>query len=212
MSKRDKYDYFDAFSRQVSCASRASGELVRMLSDYHAAEPGWLEESMRALHAIENEGDEIAHDIIMHLAVEFIAPIDREDVSELTQCFDDVTDGIDDIVQHLYMYNLTELHPAVIPMVQVLDDEVSALLDAVSVFRDFKKPKKLARLLEAVHDRESDADEKYMQAKRDLFVNHADAPVTFILGWNSMFSHIEDTCDVCERAASIMQTITLKNT
>ena len=212
MGSKGKFDYFDGFVRQMDCACEGSARLVALVNDFRPQDEGWAQEQLTAIHAIENACDEVTHDIITHLAVEFMPPIDREDVSELAQCLDDVMDGIDEIVQHLYMYDLHELHPGAVALVGTLNAATVALRAAVKAFDEFKKPKKLGRLIADVHARESEGDERYMEAKRDLFVNHADAPVAYLLGWNSMYSHMEKACDACERAASIMSTIALKNT
>lgn len=211
MAKKARFDYFDSFSRQIRYAEKESARLIELLQDYRPQEEGWVRAQVDAMHQLENEADDVAHDILAQLAVEFMPPIDREDVSELAQLLDDVVDSIDEIVQHLYMYNLPKVHPDAVRMAQMLDESVRALVDAVDMFRDFKKPKKLAKLLNVVHDKESEADDIYMQAKRDLFVSNADASAAYLLGWSGMFSHMEGACDRCERAASVMSTIALKN-
>lgn len=210
MAKKTRFDYFDSFSRQIRYAQDESSRLIELLQDYQIQEDGWMHGQVDAMHQLENDADEVTHAILAQLAVEFMPPIDREDVSELAQLLDDVVDSIDEIVQHLYMYNLSLIHPDAVRMAQMLDESVRALVDAVDVFRDFKKPKKLAKLLSVVHDKESEADDIYMEAKRDLFLHHTDTPV-YLLGWSSMFSHMEEACDRCEKAASVMSTIALKN-
>lgn len=212
MSKKSKFDYFEAFVHQVECACEGSTKLVAILEDFHPDQQDWVEKKLADVHEVENRADGITRDIVTHLAVEFMPPIDREDVSELAQSFDDVMDGIDDIVQHLYMYNITDKNDAAIAMAKNLDDATHALLEAAKAFNEFKKLKKLEKVLGEVHAKESEGDDLYMKAKRDLFINHADAPAVYLLGWNGMFSHMEDTCDACERVASIMSTVALKNT
>ena len=174
-------------------------------------DPEWLRGKMEVIHTIENEGDDIAHEIIERLATEFLPPIDREDVIELTMLLDDVTDEIEEVVQHIYMYDFKELHPAVVPTARVIDAAVEALYEATKAFNEFKKPKKLEKLLIAVHDRESEGDELYIENKRDLFANHSDASAAYLISWNGMFSHMEACCDSCEGVACVMQKVMLKN-
>ena len=145
------------------------------------------------MHLIEQRGDQTAHEIMDRLAVEFMPPIDREDVTELSMLLDDVIDLIEEVVQHLYMYDVRELHPCTLPMARVIDESVDALAEATRAFHEFKKPKKLGRLLVAVHDKESEADKLYIEAKRDVFANHPDAPASYLIAWNSMFSHMEES-------------------
>ena len=212
MGKKSRFDYFDAFTRQVELACSESHALVALLEDFHPEQEGWARQQLDHMHAFEREADDVNHDIMTHLACEFMPPIDREDVSELAQKLDDVCDSIEEVVQHLYMYNIGELHPNAVKVARVIDEATGALFEAVSVFRDFKKPKKLDRLLTDVHTKESLGDDLYMESKHDLFTSHANDPVVYLLAWNSMFSHMEECCDACEHAAALMQTIALKNT
>ena len=199
MPKKHKFDYFEAFCAQADIARKESQALLDVVENFKP-DPEWLRGKMEVIHTIENEGDDIAHEIIERLATEFLPPIDREDVTELTMLLDDVTDEIEEVVQHIYMYDFKELHPA-----------VEALYEATKAFNEFKKPKKLEKLLIAVHDRESEGDELYIENKRDLFANHSDASAAYLISWNGMFSHMEACCDSCEGVACVMQKVMLKN-
>lgn len=211
MPKKGKFDYFDAFISQAQVAKREAHALVTAFEEFKPDDAAWVASTIQTMHAIENEGDLVCHDILDHLAVEFMPPIDREDVTELTMLLDDVTDLIEEVVQHAYMYNIHELHSFALPVARVIDEAVDALAEATKMFREFKKPKKLDRLLVAVHDKESEGDKLYIEAKRDVFTNHPDKPATYHIAWNSMFSHMEQCCDACEKVASVMQKIALKN-
>jgi uncharacterized protein Yka (UPF0111/DUF47 family) len=211
MPKKNRFDYFDAFRSQADAARRESQALVAVFEDFRPNDEQWALGVLESMHGIENEGDVLVHGIMDQLAVEFMPPIDREDVTELAMALDDVTDQIEEVAQHLYMYNITELHPCAVRVARVINEAAEALCEATDAFREFKKPKKLSGLLVAVHDRESEGDDLYIEAKRDLFVNHADASAAYLLAWNGMFSHMEQCCDACERVASVMQKISLKN-
>lgn len=212
MSKKQRFDYFDAFCAQADVARRESQALVALMEDFRPGDGEWARERLKEMHAIEHEGDELSHGIMERLAVEFMPPIDREDVTELSLALDEVTDQIEEVVQHLYMYGIDELHPSALRVARVIDEGVAALVEATRAFREFKKPKKLNKLLLAVHDKESEGDDLYIEAKRDVFTNHPDAPAAYLIAWNSMFSHMEQCCDACERVATAMQKIALKNT
>lgn len=210
-ARKQSYDYFEAFIKQADLAAKESQALVDALEDYNSQDPEWMKQTASRLHGIENEADVLCHEILDHLAVEFMPPIDREDVTELAMMLDDVIDLIEEVFQHLYTYNIHELHPYAVKVARIIDEAVDALAEATRVFREFKKPKTLNELLVAVHDRESEGDTLYIEAKRDLFVNHAQDSAAYLISWNGVFSHMEQCCDACERVASIMQKITLKN-
>ena len=211
MARKQGFDYFESFIKQAELAAQESQALVDALEGYNARDDEWMKETALKLHRIENDADLQCHAILDQLAVEFMPPIDREDVTELAMTLDDVIDLVEEVFQHLYTYNIHELHPYAVRMARVIDEAVDALHEATKVFREFKKPKTLNELLVAVHDRESEGDTLYIEAKRDLFVNHADASASYLIAWNGVFSHMEQCCDACEHVASIMQKIMLKN-
>ena len=94
MPKKHKFDYFEAFCAQADIARKESRALLDVVENFKP-DPEWLRGKMEVIHTIENEGDDIAHEIIERLATEFLPPIDREDVTELTMLLDDVTDEIE---------------------------------------------------------------------------------------------------------------------
>ena len=51
---------------------------------------------------------------------EFLPPIDREDIMELSGTIDDVTDSIEDVLLRLYMFNIRTLRPEAQAFAQVL--------------------------------------------------------------------------------------------
>ena len=98
MPKKHKFDYFEAFCAQADIARKESQALLDVVENFKP-DPEWLRGKMEVIHAIENEGDDIAHEIIERLATEFLPPIDREDVTELTMLLDDVTDEIEETIR-----------------------------------------------------------------------------------------------------------------
>lgn len=61
---------------------------------------------MVTMHEIEHSADLEAHEITKRLAKEFITPIEREDILLLVHKIDDITDCIEDVLLHMYMYNV----------------------------------------------------------------------------------------------------------
>ncbi len=211
MPKKQKFDYFEAFYQQAQFAAQTSQAMVDILGSFQPETEGWMREQLDQVHEIEKQADALCHDITEHLAVEFMPPIDREDVSELAFMLDDVTDLIEDVVQHLYIHNIMELHPQALTFATYIDEAVDTLTTATKAFREFRKPKKLYAMLIEVHDKESVADDLYQVAKRDLFTNHANDPAAYLISWDGMFSHMEACTNTCAQTATLMQTIALKN-
>ena len=72
-------------------------------------EPEKLQENINKVHHVEHTADMAKHDMMEKLVKEFITPIDREDILELADVIDDVTDDLEEILLKLYMYDIKEL-------------------------------------------------------------------------------------------------------
>ena len=107
MARRQQVDYFKGFVDLVEYCCSASRNLVKTFINFEARK---LPETMEYLHnEIEHKGDLAKHELMFQLAHEFIAPIEREDIIDLAQGIDDVTDSIEDVVMRLYMFNISSI-------------------------------------------------------------------------------------------------------
>jgi uncharacterized protein Yka (UPF0111/DUF47 family) len=204
---RIKFDYFDAFERTAEFACKEAELLHKILSDFDADD---LLENLQKAHAIENAADEENHQIYKHLAFEFVAPIDREDIIELSQHLDNIVDYIEDVVQQLYMFNISSIPDSALEVTPLIEKSATALYAALKDFRNFKKSKTLDQLLISVNDYEEEADKVYLQSIHNLYTNHTDDPV-YVLSWYNIYSLMEKCVDACENAATAMSTIIMKN-
>ncbi len=207
MSKA-RFDYFDAFIKQAQIACKEADVLVDVAENFTTASA--LEPTLHKAHDIENEGDEINHGIMRNVATDFVTPIDREDLIELAQCMDNVTDSIEDIIQRFYMYDVHFMHTDAIAMAHLIQKSAVALCRAMEDFRNFKKSKMFHSLIMEVNDYEEQADVVYMQAIRRLYTTSNDDAVRVEI-WSRILDCMERCCDSLEHAGDIMNTIMVKN-
>ena len=205
---REKFDYFNALEKQGGFAHQEALMLLDVLNNFDTAE---LLSRAEAIHEIENAADHQNHELFTAIAVEFLTPIDREDIAEMAHRLDDIVDYIEDVVQQLYMYNVTEVYSPAFIMADLIEKTTAALVEALKEFRNFKKSKELASRIIEVNDFEEEADQLYFHTIRDLYKNYANRPV-FIMAWSNLFVRMERCIDACENVTDIMSTIALKNT
>ena len=188
---KKRNDYFEMIKHQVSYSVKASNLLEEILCKYDA-------ESINAyrgqMHRIEHEADVVHHDILNRLSVEFITPIDQEDILRLVQIIDDITDAIDE--------NTAELS-------RIVNRCVKALQEAADELKNFKKPDSLRALLVKVNDIEIEADNVYTDAIYRLFRSSSD--VKALLGAKAIYESLEHCCDLCEHAADVIEQVIIKN-
>lgn len=208
MAKKNKFNYFDAFEKQVDIASEEADLLVEAIEGFTEAEA--LEDILARAHEIENRGDQVNHEIRTSVSVDFITPIEREDILELANSLDEVIDKLEGIIQRFYMFDVHFMHPRAAEFAKIIQKSLKALRKSMGTFREFKKVKKIRAMVEDVNLLEEQADELYMKTIRELYTSDADNAVRVEV-WSRLFDRLEEACDACEWVADTMATIMLKN-
>ena len=200
-------DYFELIKSQTEYCVKASDLLENILSTFDSRNVG----SYRAdMHKIENDADEIHHDILQKLSTEFITPIDQEDILHLVQIIDDITDALDEVMMDVYMYHVDEKLPRIEEFVKIVNRCVHALDEAAAEIKNFRRPEKLHELLVKVNDIEIESDNIYTDVIYNLFGSDVDAKRLFAA--REIYEGLEDCCDLCEHAADVIEQVIIKNT
>ncbi|MEG2361254.1 MAG: DUF47 family protein [Christensenella sp.] len=206
MAKKHDFDYFGAFVTLADYACSAS----TILSDtLHHFNPDTAEESMNRIHEIEHSADDAKHKLMKVLIREFLPPIEREDITTLAQKIDDVTDAVEDVMVKIYTFNIREMRPEALEFMDIIVACYSSLKKAMEEFRNFKKSPILSDCIIEINALESDGDQLYTRAMRDLHVKSKD-PIE-IMVWSKTFNYFEGCCDACEDVANMLESIIMKN-
>lgn len=206
--KSKKFDYFDAFERQVELTVKEAKFLIKTIEEFGPETD--LEKILVKAHAIEHEGDDISHATFTAVATDFITPIEREDIVMLSQSLDDILDYIEDVMQRFYMYDIESIHEHTLEFARIIEKSCQALCNAMEDFRNFKKSKNFKQRLIEVNTLENEADAFYMSIIRDMHKKDREDPLR-VLVWTQIFSCMERCTDACEHVADSMRTIMLKN-
>ncbi len=204
---KNKNDYFKLIEEQTACCSEAAALLNEIICNYS---PDTISDQREKMHAIEQKADEIHHDILTRLSVEFITPIDQEDILRLVQIIDDITDALDEVVLEFYMYHIDTIPSEAPALSATVKKCVEALYNAAKELKNFKKPASLRNLLVAVNTIEGEADRIYVEAIHKLFAKESDSKI--LLGSKEIYESLEECCDSCEHAADVIEQIIIKNT
>lgn len=221
MARKNKFDYFKAFVKIGDYAVQYADEMIAFLEKHYDAEKeaGHVDskevlDQLSSLHEIEEASDHVAHEIIEHLSTEFIAPIEREDILALTDELDNVIDDLDDVLQRMYMYDITIITPEVMEMAQIVHKSTVALQAACNKFTHFKKSKSIKSYIVEINNWEDEGDRVYIKSVHNI--NHRARLGAFehpldSMGVCGVLSALEKCCDACEAAGDIMVTVRLKN-
>ena len=202
-------EYFETFLKMGEFSYQAAQNLSSTLKDF---DPSKIEARRKSLHDIEQQADMAKHTMMTRLAAEFVAPIEREDIVQMVNELDSVTDAIEDVLMRIYMFNIQKIRQDALVMVEVICRSCKALLGALEEFPNFRSKASAAKLHErivAVNTLEEEGDGLYIKAMRNLYTQSKD-PIE-VMTWSETFDTLEECCDACEHVANVMEGIIMKN-
>ena len=203
--KQDAY-YFDNFIACAEESCHAASLLRKVLGDF---KPQELEKYLEDIHEIENRADGKKHEMLDRLAKEFIPPIEREDIVELSQHIDTVTDKVEDVLMRVYMGNAQEIEPDALEMTDVVIQCCEKVRELLTDFADFRRSKNLKELIIQINALEETSDRLFMRSMRKLHTECSD-PLHIIV-WREIYSYLERCADACEHVADTVESVVMKN-
>ena len=206
MARNAEFDYFKSFVRGVDYACQAAVQLNACLENY---DPSHLQQQMKEMHVIEHAGDIAKHDMMGKLARAFITPIEREDIIQLAQEIDDVTDAIEDVVLRLYMFNILSVRDEALEFAKLIVQCCGAMKDAMLELHNFRKSGSIHENIVEVNRLEEEGDALYSRAVRKLYLTSRD-PIELSV-WRELFDRLEKCCDACEHVANVVESVIMKN-
>ncbi len=167
----------------------------------------WDEIERRAgeIRDAEHRGDEITHGIGQKLESTFVTPFDREDMHALISALDDVLDGIEETADTFLLYKIEAPSAAAVELATLIVKQCEQIHEALSHLRGFQG---LDVYRIEIHRLENEGDRIGRQAIADLF--EGGDPIN-IIKWRKVYNVLEETIDLCEDVADVIERITLKN-
>lgn len=206
MAKKKHYNYFEKFVELIDYSCQCADILHDTLLNFNAVS---LDNKVAEIHTIEHTADLAFHDMMKHLAQEFIAPIEREDIITLARRIDDITDSIEDVLIKMHMFNLKSVKPEVLKFTEIIVKSCYSLKVIMEEFAHYKKSTLLKDKIIEVNSLEEEGDRLYYSTIRNLFATSKD-PIE-ILVWTKIYNNLEYCYDVCEETADTVELVIMKN-
>ncbi|GAA6292206.1 DUF47 family protein [Enterocloster asparagiformis] len=207
MAKKSDNYYFENFIQCVECGCQAAMMLEENLANFDVNR---LSENLDELHKIEHDADKKKHEMMGVLVKAFITPIEREDIILLSQCIDEVTDQIEDVLIRIYINNVHTIRPEALQFTKVIIRCCKVLKEIMEEFANFKKSKTLHGLIIEINALEEEGDRLFIDSMRRLHTEVAD-PLE-IIAWREIYNFLEKCCDACEHVADAVESVIMKNT
>ena len=184
MSKKQDFYYFQNFMDCAEYSCRAIHLLKDIMTQFDSAA---LHSRLDEMHEIEHAADRKKHDLLNTLAKAFITPIEQEDIMQLSQNLDELTDKIEDVLIRCC-------------------DEVQKLMEA---FPEFKRSERLHEHIVCINSLEEEADKLFIACMYDLHSTCKD-PLT-VIAWREIYLYLEKCADTCEHIADMVESTIMKN-
>ncbi len=200
LPREEKFYHF--FNEQVGIIS----ESAKLMLAGARAGNAKLAEAADRIAGLEQQGDEVIHELFKRLNQTFITPLDPEDLHKLGACLDDVLDGIEEAVHRMVAYRLEPIPEGVVEMCSIIQECAEYL---TSAFMALSKDEKLLEHCIQINRLEDKADKVFRKAIADLFQTQTNA--IELLKHKDIYEVLEDTADRCEDVADALQNVVVKN-
>jgi predicted phosphate transport protein (TIGR00153 family) len=194
--------FFVLFRKQAKLISEASLVLLEGARAGNAQ----LEAASAKIVRLEQEGDEIIHEVLTKLNQTFITPLDPEDIHNVASHMDDVLDAIEEVSYRMVAYRLPEIPSTIVELCKVIYVSAQELEKA---FEALDSDHPLIDHCIEINRQEGIADQLVRRAVSDLFNSEKD-PIRLIK-LKEVYELLEDTTDRCEDVADVLQNVVVKN-
>lgn len=201
--REDKF--FNVFIEQAAIIEESAVLLKKGFEDLNQKEY-----ISKEIGKLEHKGDDIERNSVIELNDAFITPIDREDVYRLIKWLDNVLDYIDSTSNLLLMYDIKESREEALEMCDKIiraTKEIHLLMEELKKIG--QKHNKMLEKIKIINEIEHKGDLLYRKTITNLFKNETD--VLNIIKWKDIYSYLENTLDMCEKIAGLVEGVVMKH-
>lgn len=174
---------------------------------------GRLRDGTSRLERLEQEADEKVHQISDDIDRFFILPLDKEDLSRLTDSLDDVLDKIEQVSNRLKIYNIPETNSDLQAFSHLAVQATEQIRLGVRLIAERKMQSfEFGACFEKLESLENSADLLHRTLLEKLMRpdGPANGDLLSIIKWKEIFQTLEDTLDRCEDIAVIFSRLKTK--
>ena len=209
MANKKNDFYWNNFISAADTACRAADYLLGCLREFDAEK---INEMLTAMHKYEHQGDSLRHEMSEALAKSFVTPIDREDMAELCQRLDHVTDCIEEVLQAIYINNVARITEEAVGFAEKICVCTAKMKSMLTELPNFRKSEQLHKLIIDVNAAEEECDALYLQASYSCRKNWDGKNPLDVIAWREIYSKLEECADACEDVADTIEAVVMKNT
>ncbi len=205
-----KSKIFNKLAKLSSIVKHAGDVLHNLTHDWKQ-----LKNAASELRDLERQADELVKSITNEIETVFILPLDKEDIGDLTECLDDVVDNVEEAVNRLHIYKISESNETLRAFAQLIRESAGEIHKGILMIKEQKiASEDFALCGSGLRDLESQGDKVHRNAlekmmdKDSSFLNGND--YLSILKWKEIFETLENTLDKCDNIAKLFSRLRIK--
>jgi len=178
-----------------------------------------LHDLLANYESVGEEGDRVTQEILRRLDREFITPMDREDISQLAQCLDDVLDLCEGVAMRVGWFRFAKPTPVAVALSEILLRCAGEIEHCVGGLKHIGGDH--SHHWRSIHSLENQADEMErgaLAAELDLAKEHIESgewrdfarAMVHASQWREIYERLERATDRCEDAANVLETLSAK--
>lgn len=188
---------------------------VSVLLDEILVSPEKLEEISEKVKKLEEEADDLGHNVVDNLRKSFITPLEGEDIDLLRQKLDDIMDCIEKAVNRMVIYRVSIPLPEYIEKyIRIIKEAIVEIDKGVKKIRNVRKYQNdLHSLCQNLNELENEGDRINRNALKSLFSEPQKSPENNleIIKLKEIYETLENAIDFCEDVGNIFESILIKN-
>jgi predicted phosphate transport protein (TIGR00153 family) len=195
-------EFYDLFERAGRNAEAATGLLVRLMNE-------WPEEGNRLrveIKELEEHGDRITHDVMVHLNTKAATPFPIADAHDLISGLDDVVDFAEEVADFMGLYRIEAPTDQAIELARILHAASGHLGAALGALRDL--PSVRPHITE-INRLEHEGDRVEREALTSLFDGGIDPMV--VIRWKDIYVRLEAAIDACRHVGNTLEGLVVKS-
>jgi uncharacterized protein Yka (UPF0111/DUF47 family) len=197
-------DFFVLFQQMSDTTLEATQVLHDLTEDISR-----LDYAVGKIDELEHKGDNAVHEMVRRLNTTFVTPLlmDREDMLQLAEFVDDVTDHIKAVIDRFRIYEVTCPTPHARRLAGLLLQAAQLLRDnmyALETLQPGSNP-----FCAKINELENQGDSVLKEALGTMFREEWDA--RDIIKWKDLYEMMEEALDDCEDAANLVEAMVVKN-
>jgi uncharacterized protein len=192
----------DVLETQGANLVKATSSLFELVTNYEM-----VAERNSKIKDLEHEGDKIVHKLYTILALTFVTPLDREDISRLASSIDEVLNYTDGTADRFVLFKIQQHTSYMLELTKILLSASQEIYVLMTRIKKLKNANELVEHCRIIKRYEHEGDKIYRTAIAELF--EKDNAIE-IIKLKDIYETLEGSLDRCQEVADIVEDIALK--